>query len=62
MFYYCIDLPFDSMLLFFCETDMDKLMSAIEMAESLLKTLSEEPCQVHVEFFYEDIHLHYKKP
>lgn len=36
---------------YFCETDMDKLTSAIELAESLLKTLSEEPCQVGFFFF-----------
>lgn len=45
---------------YFCETDMDKLTSAIELAESLLKTLSEEPCQV--EFFYKDMHLRLFKP
>lgn len=42
---------FDEMFLLFLWTDMDKLTSAIELAESLLKTLSEEPCQVGFFFF-----------
>lgn len=46
----CLLLYWSSFLIkcfcYFCETDMDKLTSAIELAESLLKTLSEEPCQV----------------
>lgn len=40
---------------------MDKLTSAIELAESLLKILSEEPCQVEF-FFYKDEHCHLFKP
>lgn len=53
---------FDEMFLLFLWTDMDKLTSAIELAESLLKTLSEEPCQVGFFLFYENVHCHLFKP
>lgn len=61
----CLLLYWSSFLIkcsyYFCETDMDKLTSAIELAESLLKTLSEEPCQVDF-FFYKNVHCHLFKP